>query len=225
MNNWTPRTYYILRNKTTGMKYMGQTTKDINSYLGSGTYWQNHCKSNGGLNKKNIEVLWHKKYKCHEQALEFLELFFMANPLYQLDNEYANLVCENTHDSPLTGNMDSVFHKNGNPFKGGRIQREAHKRGCYDNVDYHELAKNSWKNKEERLKESIPKMVEGYKKFKENNPEKFKETCKAGGLASKLKNATKIVYKGKLYYGWNDLMKDTGISKYVFKKYNLGEIL
>ena len=68
MNNWTPRTYYILRNKTTGMKYMGQTTKDINSYLGSGTYWQNHCKSNGGLNKKNIEVLWHKKYKCHERG-------------------------------------------------------------------------------------------------------------------------------------------------------------
>jgi hypothetical protein len=34
---WKPRYYYVMENKTSGKKYVGQTAQDLEKYLGSGT--------------------------------------------------------------------------------------------------------------------------------------------------------------------------------------------
>ena len=45
MKDWRPRWYYIMRNVTTGMLYVGQTYNlTTRSYCGSGKYWVTHCK-------------------------------------------------------------------------------------------------------------------------------------------------------------------------------------
>lgn len=102
ISQWIPRNYYILRNRTSGIKYIGQTVKSLSRYLGSGLYWRNHCKSNGGFSRKNIEVLWNKFFTSESDAAEFLQKFEEANPNYWTEevNEWANLVKENTLDNP-----------------------------------------------------------------------------------------------------------------------------
>jgi len=100
---WTPRYYYILRNKTSGKKYIGQTKRDITKYLGSGSYWKAHCKKHGGYNRENIETIWFKKFESEEKARIFLEEFESENAQYWLseNKEWANQTKENTLDTPV----------------------------------------------------------------------------------------------------------------------------
>ena len=48
-----------------------------------------------------------------------------------------------------------------------------------------------------------------------------KKSASLGGLASKEANAYRIEYKGKIYLGWGDFTKATGVSKHNYKKYYL----
>jgi hypothetical protein len=100
---WRPRFYYILMNKTSGKKYLGQTTKCLSKYLGSGVYWKNHCKSNGGYNRNNIELLFSILFQEECEAKIYLQKFEEENPNYwSEDNEnWANLCKENTEDNPF----------------------------------------------------------------------------------------------------------------------------
>ena len=102
---WRPRAYYIMRNKTSGKLYLGQTTQDITRYRGSGAHWKNHCKKNGGYNKKNIEVIWSHFFICEKSAQMWLDQFALDNPNYDspLNEEWANQCLETTEDSPLMG--------------------------------------------------------------------------------------------------------------------------
>lgn len=102
---WRPRTYYIMRNKTSGKLYVGQTTKDITRYRGSGGLWINHCKKHGGHNKKNIEVLWSHYFICEKSAQMWLDQFAIDNPGYdsKMNEAWANECLENTKDSALAG--------------------------------------------------------------------------------------------------------------------------
>jgi len=102
---WRPRTYYIMINKTSGKKYVGQTIQDISKYCGSGGYWINHCKKYGGHNKKNVEVLWSQFFICEKSAQMWLDQFALDNPGYDLrsNKEWGNVCLENTEDSALTG--------------------------------------------------------------------------------------------------------------------------
>lgn len=72
------------------------------------------------------------------------------------------------------------------------------------------------------------KMKESLKKWREENREELLVICqknaKLGGKASKEKNAKRLEYKGKVYLGWNDLYKETGVSKRLYKKYYLNGI-
>jgi hypothetical protein len=100
---WKPRYYYIMVNKTSGKKYVGQTTQDLEKYLGSGIYWKNHCKTYGGYTNDNIEVL--EKYFFEEkvEAEKFLEQFESRAPKYweETNYEWANLCKENTENNPF----------------------------------------------------------------------------------------------------------------------------
>lgn len=103
--SWKPRTYYIIRNITSGKKYIGQTTKNMESYLGSGSYWKNHCKKHGGYCRENIEIVFKKKFNFENEAKLFLKNFEKQNPEYWLQENkiWANQVRENTENSPFFG--------------------------------------------------------------------------------------------------------------------------
>jgi hypothetical protein len=104
-DTWKPRTYYILENKTSGKKYIGQTIQDINKYLGSGKYWKNHCKQHGGYKRSNITIVSSKLYTSKETAQQYLDEFKFQNVNYwERDNKiWANSCEENTADSALAG--------------------------------------------------------------------------------------------------------------------------
>jgi hypothetical protein len=103
---WKPRWYYILVNKTTNKKYVGQTTrKNMSSYCGSGIYWKAHCKKYGGYNVKNIKTVEKNWIENKEDALTWLLNLNKNNPLYFSKNnkEWANLVEETIFESPFCG--------------------------------------------------------------------------------------------------------------------------
>lgn len=147
---WRPRNYYIMRNKTSGKKYVGQTTQDITKYCGSGRLWVLHCKKHGGHNKDNIEVLWHHFFICEKSAQMWLDQFAINHPNYdsKLNEEWGNECLENTEDTPFqdgeiarrrvadgTHNwLDSDYQRQKalrmvaegkNAFVGGEMQRQA----------------------------------------------------------------------------------------------------
>ena len=104
---WTPRWYYILKNKTSGKKYIGQTVRaNMDKYCGSGGYWTAHCKKHGGWDRTNIEVVWREWFVCEDTAKNFLKSFEERNlGYYSLACTYwANQVPENTEDNPFLGN-------------------------------------------------------------------------------------------------------------------------
>jgi len=126
---WKPRTYYILENICSGKKYIGQTTTDINTYLGSGSYWIPHCKKHGGYNRDNISIVHSKLYESKEEAQQFLDEFNETNVDYwQTSNkEWANLCEENTEDSPFVGGAlaRQMVADGRHNFLGGEIQRRS----------------------------------------------------------------------------------------------------
>lgn len=213
---------YIFKNKSTEKKYFGYTTRPIEAYLGSGKYWKNHCKTNGGYNKQNIEKLWYQWFETKEYALDFIKDFEIKNPNYWESDEWANLVPETLEESPFKGNMEIIFKRNGNPFSGGEIQRKSHAEGCH-NYDRSENARKGWLSRSKE--EAANNMLEGYKVWMKENKEEFLANQREKSRKSALVTCKKILYNNELYYGWRDLQEKTGVSKHMFIKYELGIIL
>ena len=211
---------YVFKNSTTNKKYIGYTTQDISKYKGSGKYWVNHCKTNGGHCKSNIETLQCEWFDNKEDAISFLDQFEKDNPEYWKSNKWCNLVRETLEDSALRGNMDDIFNRNGNPFSGGEIQRKAHAEGKH-NYDRNESVKKGWKHRDR--KKAAQNMHEGFGKWKEENQEYFlseqRRKLELAQEAARLKRQ-KLKYKGEVYYGWAELERATGISKWFLKKNN-----
>ena len=113
-NEWRPRYYYIMKNLESNKLYLGQTVQDINKYLGSGTYWTNHCKSHGGYKKENIEVVYSKWFEDKDCASEFLVSIEEKYNEYWLSDEWANLIPENLENNPWYGPyISDIKIKNG----------------------------------------------------------------------------------------------------------------
>jgi hypothetical protein len=106
---WQPRWYYVMVNKTSGKKYVGQTVREnMDKYCGSGGYWKAHCKKHGGLDRLNVEVLEQIWVADKVQAQEWLDAFAVENGEYWLrsNTEWANVCKETTEDSPFAGNKE-----------------------------------------------------------------------------------------------------------------------
>ena len=213
---------YIYRNKTSGKRYIGYTTRDVNEYLGSGTYWKNHCNKHGGLTEENIEREWVQWFDCEYKAKEFLSDFEEQHPEYYEGDDWCNLVPETLDKSPFKGNMKTIFEKNGNPFSGGDIQRKAHAEGRH-NYDRSEAGRKSWENRDKSV--MVENVQAGHKEWRENNREEFLKMQKEKAEKSKLVLSKRIMYNGVLYLGWSELREKTGITRYKFNKYNMGTIL
>ena len=113
---WKPRYYYVMKNKTSGKFYFGQTTGNIDTYLGSGVYWKNHCKTHGGYSKSNIEVTFLEYFELKETAEKFISSFEANNPNYWIKENtlWANLCKENTDDNPF---YDGTISKENNKLR------------------------------------------------------------------------------------------------------------
>ena len=104
--NWRPRWYYVMLNKTSGMRYVGQTLNlDARSYCGSGQYWVAHCKKHGGYGRKNIEVFQRFWAETETLAQEWLATFEAENLNYfeRANTAWANRARETTRDSAFCG--------------------------------------------------------------------------------------------------------------------------
>lgn len=108
---WPARSYYILRNKTSGKRYVGQHRGTLEKYRGSGKKWINHCKKHGGHTVNNIEVVWSKWFTEEGEAIKWLSKFSEENPGYWLNEntDWANQAPESHHTnlSPMK-NSESV---------------------------------------------------------------------------------------------------------------------
>jgi hypothetical protein len=105
-DSWRPRWYYVMRNKTSGIQYVGQTYNlHTRSYCGSGRYWVAHCKKHGGYSKKNIELVHEFWAVTPEQAQAWLDDFEVKNPNYFLrsNTAWANRARETTGNSAFCG--------------------------------------------------------------------------------------------------------------------------
>jgi hypothetical protein len=105
-DEWRPRWYYVMRNKTSGLQYVGQTYNlHTRSYCGSGQYWVAHCKKHGGYGKKNIEVVCKVWVESRAQAQQWLDEFEASNPGYfeRGNNTWANRARETTGNSAFCG--------------------------------------------------------------------------------------------------------------------------
>jgi hypothetical protein len=125
MKQWTPRNYYILRNKTSGKMYVGQTKRDLSKYKGSGPKWVNHCKKHGGYTKENIETVWSDWFEDEELARLFLDEFEDLYPGYYLDEntQWANQTPENTLEQPVA-TIETVM----------KTAKTKHEKGLYPEI-------------------------------------------------------------------------------------------
>ena len=103
---WRSRWYYVMRNMTSGMLYVGQTYNlKSRSYCGSGQYWVAHCKKHGGHGRKNIEIVESFWADTEESAQKWLDAFERDNPNYfdRTNTAWANRARETTGDSAFCG--------------------------------------------------------------------------------------------------------------------------
>lgn len=126
---WTPRWYYILRNKTSKKRYVGQHNNDDVGiqYFGSGLYWINHCKKHGGHNSDNIETVDQVYITEKHEADKWLADLESREGIYWLREDWGNKCRENSESTPLIG---------------GEIQRKSNKRRIEDGT-HNLLGKNN----------------------------------------------------------------------------------
>lgn len=96
---FTPTYLYIKEHSVTGMKYLGKTQNNPNTYLGSGTYWRRHIKKHGA---KYVNTIWFQLFTDQETltttAIRMSKEFNVVK-----SEEWANLVEENGLDGSPKG--------------------------------------------------------------------------------------------------------------------------
>jgi len=121
---------YLKQHNTTGLKYLGQTTKDPFTYQGSGKHWVRHIKKHG-YDVTTI-ILYETIYKEErkEQGLYYSDLWNIVD-----SNDFANLIPEGgegnstTKASTETRMKQSINNTGaGNPMFGKTHTEEAKKR-------------------------------------------------------------------------------------------------
>ena len=116
-----------------------------------------------------------------------------------------------------------------NPFYGGDIQREAHANGNYAHLTSEvrsSTVTETWIGAEERKQRQAVRIKEAQKKNRERiGEDEFSRMQSEKGQKAALVLSSKLMYNGILYYGWRELKEQTGVSKYKFLKYNMGQIL
>lgn len=181
---------YIKTHLKTGLKYLGQTTKDPFKYQGSGKYWKRHIKIHGYDVSTQILLATEDANELKETGLFFSKLFDVVR-----SKQWANLMEESGNGiSPefsselqkkriKEGNLPQMFtsdktrqynlerSRNGtHPFLGGAYTKELNKRmleqGTHPFTDADKMLKNR-----EIVKQTQQRLsIEGKHNFKNKVP-------------------------------------------------------
>lgn len=84
-----------------------------------------------------------------------------------------------------------------------------------------DLVLDQWKDDCERRKLTSDRMKDLWETRRDELTEKNKENGKKAIIEYREKNKHKIEYKGNHYYSWENLLKETGCSKHLYRKYYL----
>jgi hypothetical protein len=132
MSDFRPRWYYIVINKTSGKKYIGQTVREnMDEYCGSGRYWTKHCKKHGGWNRSNVQVLEQTWLTKKDEAEKWLQAFAAKNNGYwsKENTEWANNCKETTEDcafAGLTADQRKTYCAIGGKITGRKCAESGH---------------------------------------------------------------------------------------------------
>jgi hypothetical protein len=85
-----PTWLYVKVHRDTGLKYLGKTIRDPNSYDGSGVYWKRHLAKYG----KHVDTIWSHLYTDPDILKSEAEFFSKVYDI-RTSSEWANLVEEN----------------------------------------------------------------------------------------------------------------------------------
>lgn len=217
---------------------MGQTTQDLSKYLGSGSYWINHCKKWGGYTRSNIQVMWSQWFNTEHAAKQWLEQFEQDEPDYYLKENkiWANQCKENTLDNPFyDGTIQTRRVKEGtHHLLSGEIQSKQQKKMLAEGThSFIKKNENGLTSNEQRLKDGThafcdyDKMVAAQQKRIENGNHHFTDSewqkqnqldrvargehpfsKKKGKVACYDKNGNYVDIDRDLYYNQKDKLEE-----------------
>lgn len=201
LEKFSPTWLMIKRHTTTGLMYFCKTVKmNPYKYNGSGKRWTNHLQVHG----KHVDTIWCEKFNDLESLQEFA-LFFSEFNNIVVSDEWANIIPEDG----VTGWPPGAKHTP-ESIEKCRINANGFKKGCIP----HNLGKNS--------DEHYAKQIEGMKKFRVTEPDKYQKTLDNLKCTEKREINRKKAIKEKLSGEGNHNYDST---VYVFKhKLTLEEI-
>lgn len=107
--DFQPTYLYIKQHPVTGLLYLGKTTGSeqylLESYLGSGDYWEDHLRIHGN---ENIETLWYCLFTERDEIVKFALMISEQMDIVKSKNAngkkiWANLMHENGLDGAPKG--------------------------------------------------------------------------------------------------------------------------
>lgn len=96
--DYKPTWLYVKKHAITGIRYFGKTTRNPDTYLGSGVYWRRHIRKHG---TEHVMTIWKHLFSSREDIEEFAK-FFSEEFNVVRDNSWANLTIENGLDGGFT---------------------------------------------------------------------------------------------------------------------------
>jgi hypothetical protein len=103
-----PTFLYIKQHTVTGKLYFGKTTKNPETYLGSGKYWRNHIKKHG---IKYVINLWYCLFLDESDCKNFALSFSEQNDIVE-SSIWANLINENVSGGGNIGKLNGMHKSN-----------------------------------------------------------------------------------------------------------------
>jgi hypothetical protein len=168
---------YVKQHRITGLKYFGRTTKDPNTYMGSGTYWLSHIKKYGIEYVDTIELY---EFDCQEKCTSFAKSFSVSNNIVE-STEWANLILEDGL-ARYTGNTSekhsATMREKWLDSEYRTKQHSARKEKWRDNSYRNKLVssrKNNWVNEDYRAKTISNNIASRTTEYKEKQAAKMKK--------------------------------------------------
>lgn len=116
---------YVKTHQDTGLKYLGQTSKDPHTYLGSGLYWLKHLRKHGTNISTEVLLETTNKTELKEKGIYYSQLWNIVE-----SKEWANLTEEKGDGGNIVGgrkHSPESIQKMKDIHKG-KVFSEEHKR-------------------------------------------------------------------------------------------------
>jgi hypothetical protein len=186
---------YIKTHNETGLKYLGQTSKDPFIYCGSGKYWLQHIKKHGRNISTEILLTTENKSELIEAGVFYSKKFDIVK-----SKEYANLIEEKGPGGSFTGRKHSEETK--------KLWSAARKGICWSNGLSKEGAERiraaNSKPKSEEHKNKLSKSLSGRsyedlgrRKLTEEEKEKISASKRGKSLSEETKQKIRETLKSK----------------------------